>query len=198
MVFLPFLLVVTYIVSAQIKPSVTEYSFTGYFDSVAPEEEGKNRTESISMNGEIGHFIMPRHQIGSRISYDWMSGRPNRMLLSGVYSAHLNPGSQNLIFFSASPGMALNGLPSRPHRAFDMFDFDETTKFNLGLGAGLKSVVIKNVAIRAEYRYERTWNTKLPDVIFNPGGGFNGRKTNFDRHSIFVGISIFQDREYDR
>ena len=197
----PLLVFFAFLGSGLIETDRSEYSFSGSYQSIARDEEDRGNKESILLNGEIGRFLTPRHQFGGRVGIDWLSGRDSLVdlkgILSAVYTLHLNPHSRNIGFFCISPGFAMNGISTRG----SLLEEFSGTHFQLGVGGGLKAFTSENAAVKIEYRYDRVFDSALGSSIVecrpsfpNCRGFIEGRKSDFDRHSIFVGISLFTNR----
>ena len=172
-----------------------EFSVSGAFSSLSMKTEtsgfaGTQTHESDAVNYfslmlRPGFYVIDGLEIEPEINWGAADGVPPSFSLSGNLSyTYLIPGTRFAPFAIAGYGVG-NGIPVL-ERMFDR----SSDEFNIGvlnLGAGLKLFAAKQVALRAEYRYQRYSREETV------GSGTYGStvKSTFNFHNVFLGVSIF-------
>ncbi len=173
-----------------------EFSASGAFSSFTLKSEtsgyfGTHTYESdkavnyFSLLLRPGFYVIDGLEIEPEINWGAADGVPPSFSFSGnlAYS-YLIPGTRFAPFALAGYGIG-NGIP-----ILERLLERSSDKFNIGvlnLGAGLKLFAAKQVAVRAEYRYQRYSHEETM------GSGTYGSTVNttFNFHNVFLGVSVF-------
>ena len=174
------------ILHTSIRSDEREYSVSGSLQSFTTEENNARKTVA-HIDAEIGHLLGPRLQAGGRFGLDWLSGQEASGTTSVLLNTYLNPGARNRLFLNISPGLVFGRIEDRGVRDLD---FDGMTS-QVELGAGVKCAVGENAVLKVEYRYRHVFRSKIPQY---PHAQFETRESDFDQHSVVIGLSVFSRR----
>lgn len=166
-----------------------EYSVSGSLQSFRTEENNARKTVA-HIDTEIGHSLSARFQAGGRFGFDWLSGQEPSGTTSLFFNTYLNPRSRNRLFLNISPGLVFRRIEDRSVRDLEF----DGMKAQVEFGAGVKCSVGENAAIKIGYRYRHVFHSKIPSFTH---AQFEARKSNFDQHSVIIGLSIFIRRGSD-
>ncbi len=180
---------------AQTQQGAWEFSVSGAFASVSSKSEtsgygGSHTYESEAENFftvllRPGFFVIDGLEIEPEILWGGASGIPPSYSFSGNLSYNVSiPNSRVVPFALAGYGIG-NCIPILQvtiGRNSDAFDVSV-----LNLGGGMKIFVSKQVAFRAEYRFQR-----YSQETSSGSGTFSSTaKLTYDFHNAFVGVSFF-------
>jgi opacity protein-like surface antigen len=137
-----------------------------------PVRVGYFVTRSLSFEGELGF---------SHLQFDDQEDSSTGILASALALYHFRPASRTTPFLLAGAGVG---------NSFEYFgllyDADKTIKA-VHVGAGIKTLLGRRAAFRAEYRFTHSWGTKetrFDSMTFKD-------EDRIDTHRLFVGISVF-------
>jgi len=180
---------------AQTQQGAWEFSVSGSFASLSSKTEssgygGSHTHESDAENYfslllRPGFFIIEGLEIEPEIYWGAASGVPPSFSVSGNLSYNLTiPGSRVTPFALAGYGIG-NGVP-----ILETLVSRSSDEFNIGvlnLGGGLKIFVTKQVAFRAEYRFQQY----SQETTSGSGSFTTTTNRTYTFHNAFLGVSVF-------
>ncbi len=182
---------------SQIHQRGWEFSVSGTFASLSTKTEtsgagGTTTSETASQNLfslllRPGFFVIDGLEIEPEFLWGLASNGPPSYSVSGNVAYNwMVPNSQVALFALAGYGVG-NGIPALERmvtRSSEAFDITV-----LNLGAGTKVFVSKQVAFRAEYRFQQ-YTHNLSGAV-SAGGSSPTTKYIYSFHNAFLGVSVF-------
>ncbi|HXX62444.1 MAG TPA: outer membrane beta-barrel protein [Bacteroidota bacterium] len=161
-----------------------ELSFSGGLQSFS-SGSGSSSTLFL-LTPRVGYFALGGLEVEGEGTFAFAGGSNPAYMLNGLLSYNFPAQGRARVFILAGYGVA-NSVPTFN---VPLLSYNLATLGVLNVGGGLKALLADNVAVRAEYRYQRftgTQNLTMVDFMIYP---LDSEKIDVNLSSVLIGFSI--------